>query len=120
MRRLAVPHPGGYLIGMSTLILPEAGRPIASEADALDLIGEAGVAGASRVVIPVRRLAPDFFRLDTGLAGAILQKCTNYRLAVVIVGDIAPQLAASSALRDFVRESNRQGAVRFIPALDAL
>lgn len=105
---------------MSTLTLPESGPLIASEADALDIIGEAGVAGATRIVIPARRLAPDFFRLGTGLAGAILQKCTNYRLAVVIVGDIAPELAASSALRDFVRESNRQGAVRFIPSLDAL
>ncbi len=105
---------------MSTLTLPDAGPLIASEADALDLIGEAGVAGATRVVIPVSRLAPDFFRLSTGLAGAILQKCSNYRLAVVIVGDISSELEASAALSDFVRESNRIGTVRFIPSLDAL
>jgi len=99
---------------MSTFIVPADGPPIASEADALDLIGEAGFSGADTLVIPVGRLAPDFFRLGTGLAGAILQKCTNYRLKVAIVGDISAYTAKSGPLRDFIRESNRHGAIRFV------
>lgn len=99
---------------MSNFIVPAEGPQIASEADALDLIGEAGFSGADTLVIPVSRLSPDFFRLSTGLAGAILQKCTNYRLRVAIVGDISEYTANSGPLRDFVYESNRHGAVRFL------
>ncbi len=99
---------------MTTLTLPETGPLIATEADALDIIGEAGYAGATMVVIPADRLSPDFFRLSSGLAGAILQKCSNYRLKVAIVGDISAHLEKSAPLRDFVRESNRGGAVRFV------
>ncbi len=99
---------------MSNFIVPAEGPQIASEADALDLIGEAGFSGADTLVIPVSRLSPDFFRLSTGLAGAILQKCTNYRLRVAIVGDISEYTAKSGPLRDFVYESNRHGAVRFL------
>lgn len=99
---------------MSNFIVPAEGPQIASEADALDLIGEAGFSGADTLVIPVSRLSPDFFRLSTGLAGAILQKCTNYRLRVAIVGDISEYTAKSGPLRDFVYESNKHGAVRFL------
>lgn len=65
-------------------------------------------------VIPVARLSPDFFRLGTGLAGALLQKFTNYHLRVAIVGDISAYTDKSAPLRDFVRESNRRGQVRFL------
>ncbi len=99
---------------MSDFVVPTEGPPIATEADALDVIGEASFSGASRVVIPVSRLTPDFFKLSTGLAGAILQKCTNYRLKVAIVGNISEYTAKSGPLRDFVYESNRRGDVRFV------
>src|SRR5690606_36296820 len=95
-------------------IVPADGPQIASEADALDLIGEAGFSDADTLVIPVARLSPDFFKLSTGLAGAILQKCTNYRLKVAIIGDISEYTAKSGPLRDFVYESNKHGAVRFL------
>ncbi|MBI4923458.1 MAG: DUF4180 domain-containing protein [Devosia nanyangense] len=99
---------------MSTYTLPAAGPPIATEDDARDVVGDALGQGAELVVIPVERLSPDFFRLGTGLAGAVLQKFTNYRLRVAIVGDISAYAAKSAPLRDFVRESNRRGEVRFL------
>jgi hypothetical protein len=99
---------------MTTYRVAAAGPLIATEADANDLIGEAWAAQASLIAIPVERLSPDFFRLGTGLAGAILQKCTNYNLQVAIIGDISGYTEKSAPLRDFVRESNRRGAVRFI------
>jgi len=84
------------------------------ESDALDIIGEAFGKGADLVVIPASRLGSEFFRLSTGLAGAMLQKFTNYQMRVAIVGDIAEYLEKSAPLRDFVRESNRGSQVRFL------
>ena len=102
---------------MNILTLAADGPLIATENDANDIIGEAFGAGAETVVIPVSRLSPEFFRLASGLAGAVLQKFTNYRIGVIVLGDIAPELAASAALRDFVRESNRRGEIRFLAAM---
>lgn len=89
---------------------------LAQENDALEVIGEALGQQAALVVIPVARLAPDFFRLRTGFAGAMLQKFTNYNLRVAIVGDISAYTEKSLPLRDFVHESNRRGQVRFLPS----
>ncbi|MEO6013153.1 MAG: DUF4180 domain-containing protein [Devosia sp.] len=99
---------------MSSFALPLDGPIIASEADALDHIGNASYSGADLLVIPVARLSPDFFKLSTGLAGEILQKCSTYQMKVAIVGDISAYTAKSGPLRDFVSESNRHGAVRFV------
>src|SRR5690349_19217251 len=99
---------------MSRYALPADGPPIASEADVLDIIASLYGSGADTVVIPLSRLSPEFFRLSSGLAGAVLQKFTNYQLRVVIVGDVSAMTARSEPLRDFVRESNRTGQVLFV------
>jgi len=49
-----------------------------------------------------------------------MQKFVNYRLRLVIVGDIAAYTAGSTALRDLVTESNRGKQIWFVPDLDAL
>ncbi|RYE10900.1 MAG: DUF4180 domain-containing protein [Hyphomicrobiales bacterium] len=99
---------------MSDFRIPADGPIIATEADFTDFIGEAAWGGFTRIIVPVGRLSPDFFRLSTGLAGAILQKATNYRLKVAIVGDISAFTEKSGPLRDFVYESNGRGDIRFI------
>jgi hypothetical protein len=99
---------------MIKFILPAEGPQIAAESDILDPIGNAGYNGADMLVIPVSRLSPDFFKLSTGLAGAILQKCSTYQMKVAIVGDISEYTAKSGPLRDFIYESNKHGAVRFV------
>jgi hypothetical protein len=72
------------------------------------------------VVIRVGRLDPGFFVLRTGVAGEFVQKFVNYRKRLVVVGDIAAQLAGSDALRDWVREANRGHDIWFLGDLDAL
>jgi len=99
---------------MIKFTLPADGPIIAAESDILDPIGNASYSGADTLVIPVGRLSPDFFKLSTGLAGAILQKCTNYQMKVAVVGDISQFTAKSGPLRDFIYESNKHGQVRFI------
>ena len=98
----------------SWLHLPADGPVVRSERDATDLVGAAHSAGAAGIAIPLSRLAPDFFDLKNGVAGAFIQKLINYRLNVAFVGDIAPAAARSEALAAFVRESNRGAHVRFV------
>ncbi|GAA1897492.1 DUF4180 domain-containing protein [Streptomyces sodiiphilus] len=93
--------------GVPVLMCAAEGDLIRGERDALDLIGDAGYQGARWVVVPVERFGEGFFRLRTRVAGDIVQKFANYRLGLVVLGDISARTAASPALRDFVRESNR-------------
>src|SRR5215212_9731792 len=93
--------------GVPVLVVDRAGAPIASTQDALDLIGSA-FGQAEIVAVPAERLDARFFELRSGLAGEIMQKFVNYRVRLVIVGDISEHVGASTALRDLVRESNRR------------
>jgi hypothetical protein len=99
--------------GQMIAALDADGPVVSSEQGALDLMGEAYGVDFDWLLVPKSRLAPEFFLLRTGLAGAVLQKFTNYKLQVVILGDISDELAASTALRDFVYECNSGGNIRF-------
>jgi len=96
------------------------GAQLRRDRDALDLIGEAWKHRAGFIVIPAERLGDDFFRLSTRVAGEIIQKFVIYRLRVAIVGDISRYVAESSALRDFVYESNRGKHVWFVASPEEL
>ncbi|MGJ6963462.1 DUF4180 domain-containing protein [Streptosporangium sp. G11] len=106
--------------GFRVLVFPAEWETIQNESAALDLIGEALGRDAEAVVIPAERLGDDFFRLRTRVAGEIVQKFVTYRLLLVIVGDISRHVAASSALRDFVHETNQGDHVWFLPGLGEL
>ncbi|MEV4557612.1 DUF4180 domain-containing protein [Kitasatospora sp. NPDC049285] len=108
------------LAGVPVLVCPVAGEPVAGEREALDLLGEAGYLGAHWVVLPVERLGEEFFRLRSGVAGAIVQKFAQYRMRLAVVGDIAAHVERSTALRDFVRESNRGSQLWFAADLAEL
>ncbi|MEU8331458.1 DUF4180 domain-containing protein [Micromonospora sp. NPDC048839] len=105
--------------GTQVLVCDPAGPTIATEQDALDLIGAAFL-GAQVVAVPANRLNERFFSLGTRFAGDVMQKFVNYRLRLAIVGDISAQLAESTALRALVHESNQGGQIWFVPDLDAL
>ncbi|MBE1489832.1 DUF4180 domain-containing protein [Plantactinospora soyae] len=105
--------------GVPVLVCGDEGAPIASTRDALDVIG-AAFSRADVVAVPVGRLDERFFALRTGLAGEIMQKFVNYRVRLVVVGDISGHVAASTALRDLVFESNRGSQVWFVADLGEL
>ncbi|WP_018177878.1 DUF4180 domain-containing protein [Jongsikchunia kroppenstedtii] len=94
--------------------VPADGPLLRTEADATDLLGSTYGTGAEMIAIPVGRLDPDFFDLSTKVAGLFTQKLLNYRMRVAIVGDITPYLARSTALRDYVLESNRGRQLWFV------
>lgn len=84
--------------------------------DAVDLLGNAEYMGAKRIVVHQTQLHPDFFELKTRLAGEILQKFSNYRMQLAIVG--AFEALPGRSLRDFIYESNRQGRILFVDSLE--
>ncbi|HEY4253228.1 MAG TPA: DUF4180 domain-containing protein [Roseomonas sp.] len=108
------------LHGTRVLLCAVDGPPLGSEADAGDILGAAWGQDATLVAVPVARLGPGFLRLSTRVAGAIAQKFVNYRMQLVILGDIGAALAGSGALRDFVRESNAGRSLWFLADLAAL
>ncbi|MFC9941701.1 DUF4180 domain-containing protein [Streptomyces pratensis] len=102
------------------LMCPAEGEPIRGEREALDLIGDGGYLGARWVVIPAERFDESFFQLGTRVAGDIVQKFVQYRLGLVVLGDVSRHAADSSALRDFIRECNRGNQTWFVADADEL
>jgi hypothetical protein len=87
---------------------------------ALDFIPAAWGADAAWVAVPASCLGDDFFRLETRVAGELIQKFVNYGVRLAVTGDISAHVADSGALRDFVYESNRRTHVWFVDDLDDL
>jgi hypothetical protein len=106
--------------GVRILDVPVEGPPLGAERDALDVIGATYGREVDLIAIPVSRLHPDFLTLRTGMAGAFLQKLQNYGYRAAFIGDISPAVAASSALRDLVYESNKVGQVLFVASDEEL
>jgi hypothetical protein len=109
-----------HLHGVPVLACAPDGPTLRDERDAVDLIGQACGHGAELVLLPAERVIPEFFTLSTRLAGEIVQRFVNYRLRLVIVGDISGYIAHSSALRDFVYETNRGSQVWFVTTAEEL
>lgn len=101
------------LAGLRVAALDADGPLLETEAQINDFIGDLLWSGAELAIVPVSRLAPDFFRLSTGLAGTVTQKFVNYHQRVAFVGDISEHLARSAPLRDYVRECNAGRHVSF-------
>lgn len=87
--------------------------PIADMQQALDvLVSVLYTTDVDRIWLQASQLDTSFFDLRTGLAGDILQKFSNYRAFLIIEGDF--EHVESTALRDFIRESNAAGRIRFV------
>lgn len=83
--------------------------------DVLDLFGELYGQYYDGIILYERNIIPDFFDLQTKLAGEILQKFSNYRIRLVIVGDWSKY--TSRSLEAFICESNRGKTVNFSSSL---
>ncbi|MBE0676415.1 MAG: DUF4180 domain-containing protein [Bacteroidales bacterium] len=96
-------------------IVPESGI-IESPGDLLDIMADAGYNGCSALILHRQNLTGDFFDLKTGIAGEMLQKFSNYRMKLAIIGDFSD--VKSKSLGDFIRESNRRGIINFVKTTD--
>lgn len=102
---------------MIYVAIPEHGPALASEADALELVGQLYGQEVETLAIPVARMAPEFWDLRSRLAGLFIQKLTNYGIRPAFVGDLRAQIAASAALAAYVRECQRGNDVIFVDHL---
>jgi hypothetical protein len=96
------------------------GPVIETERQATDILGEARGRDAKLVIRPASRLAPAFFQLRTGLAGAIVQKFVTYQMKLAIVGVIPAEAIQSTALQAFIKESNRGEDIWFVDRVEDL
>ena len=85
--------------------------------DAIDLMGDLVLNNCSRIIINKKNLHPDFFSLKTGLAGEILQKFSNYKVKLAIIGDFSKH--KSKSLHDFIYESNKRNVIVFVDSIDS-
>lgn len=89
--------------GRRVHLVDEVGPPLRGDRDALALVSDSYAHQPDWVALPVSRCGEAFFELRTR-----------------ILGDVAPFVAGSRALRDFVRESNRGGQIWFVANLAEL
>jgi hypothetical protein len=84
--------------------------------DALDCMAAAAYEGCLGIIVPKESLPEEFFQLKTGFAGEVLQKFTNYRMKIAVIGDFSG--CTSKSLRDFMYESNNGRQVFFKAAVE--
>lgn len=91
------------------------GLVISNPEDGMDLVGNLYFQGFDKVILHEKNITPNFFDLKTGIAGEVLQKFSNYRIRLAIIGDFGD--FQSKSIRDFIRESNRLGHINFVNSL---
>lgn len=84
--------------------------------DGLNLLGNAYYQGYDKVILHMENITPSFFDLKNGLAGEVLQKFSNYRVRLVVLGDFST--FESKSLNDFIRESNNGQLINFLYSKD--
>ncbi len=85
----------------------------------MDLLGNVYYQGFDKIIIYQKNLTTDFFDLKNKMAGDILQRFSNYRIHLVIIGDFSK--ITSKSLNDFIYESNKGKQVNFVANIsDAL
>lgn len=102
--------------GISIAEILPGSEIINSTEDILDTLADAGYNGSTGLIIYAVNLNKDFLDLKTRIAGEILQKFSNYRMKLAIIGDFSD--VRSKSLRDFIRESNTTGMINFVSSLD--
>ncbi|MCJ7932220.1 MAG: DUF4180 domain-containing protein [Chryseobacterium sp.] len=90
---------------------------IQSVQDGLDILGDIYYQGFDKVILYEKNITPGFFDLKTKIAGEILQKFSNYRIGLAIVGDFSKY--KSKSMKDFIFESNTTKHINFVEMLEA-
>ena len=83
--------------------------------DGLDLLGNLYYQGFDNIILNEKNITSDFFDLKNRMAGEILQKFSNYRVRLAIVGDFSKY--KSNSLSDFIFESNKGRHINFVDSI---
>ncbi|CAM3488171.1 DUF4180 domain-containing protein [Elizabethkingia occulta] len=82
--------------------------------DGLDLLADLYYQGFDKIIISEQNITPDFFDLKNKMAGDILQKFSNYKMRLAIIGSFSYE---SKSLKDFIYECNKGKLVNFVKTL---
>ncbi|WP_306619927.1 DUF4180 domain-containing protein [Chryseobacterium ginsenosidimutans] len=88
---------------------------IISAQDGLDLLGNMYYQDFDKIIIYEENITSEFFDLKTKIAGEILQKFSNYRVRLAIIGDFSKY--ESKSIKDFIFESNKTRHINFVETL---
>lgn len=80
--------------------------------DGLDLLGNIYYQGFDKLILHEKDITSDFFDLKTGMAGEILQKFSNYRVRLAVIGNFDKY--QSKSIKDFIFESNKLRQINFV------
>jgi len=80
--------------------------------EGLQLLADLYYQEVDRIILQEQNICSEFFDLKTGIAGEILQKFSNYRVRLAIVGDFSKY--QSKSMKDFIYESNKGKQVNFV------
>jgi hypothetical protein len=94
------------------------GLVIASERDGLDAVALCGEHDTQSLLLSEQSLAPEFFVLANGLAGAAMQKWMNYGLRVAFV--VADPGVYGTRVVELAREHARHPQLRFFRDRDSV
>ncbi|HMI04527.1 MAG TPA: DUF4180 domain-containing protein [Pedobacter sp.] len=89
---------------------------VSNPEEGLQLMADLYYQEFDKIILYERNISADFFDLKTGLAGEILQKFSNYRVQLVIVGNFSKY--GGKSIKDFILESNNGRQVNFLPDLN--
>nr|WP_295928163.1 DUF4180 domain-containing protein [uncultured Dyadobacter sp.] len=89
---------------------------ISTAEEGLQLIVDLYYQDFGEFILHERNITQAFFDLKTGIAGEILQKFTNYRVRVAIIGDFSTYPGQS--LKDFILESNKGRQINFLNSVE--
>ena len=72
--------------------------------------------GYEKIIFYQHHFPADFFQLSNGKLGEVLQKFSNFRMRLAIIGDF--ENLQSQSLTAFIRESNRGNWAHFVSSLE--
>ena len=102
--------------GRSIAEIVSPGYIITNQDEGINLIGDLYFQGFDRIIIHQANIYPDFFKLKTGVAGEVLQKVSNFRMSMFIVGTF--DKFPSKSLHHFIEESNKGRLVNFVESTE--
>ncbi|CAD0004153.1 DUF4180 domain-containing protein [Flavobacterium chungangense] len=88
---------------------------IDSSEDGAQLLADVYYQDFDHIIVYEKNITPLFFDLKTGIAGEILQKFSNFRVRLAIIGDF--EKFQSKSIRDFIFESNKNRQINFTASL---
>lgn len=89
---------------------------IHSSEEALNILGDLYYQGFEHIILHKGNITQEFFDLKNGMAGEILQKFSNYRVRLTIVGTFNE--FNSKSLNDFIFESNKGKHINFVATVE--